>query len=204
MLRFQIQKFVAVLNASVLMVSLMYSVYVNWNDKIILTKVVCFADAVVHLFVQMFFSTIHYDRIQALVEQVQEYCANVKPYEKRILQRYLDKYSKPYGMTASWFYLTPTFFFIGTMFLPQPFPIDAAYPFPVDYEPLRSAIFLHHGFVCMQCTSIVCNNVFAAMLMFFAAARFEIVAEEFRAVESMETLIQALQKYYRVKRYELE
>ncbi|XP_076621672.1 uncharacterized protein LOC143342074 [Colletes latitarsis] len=227
-LRFNVQRVVTVLSVLTLFLPLLYSIYINWNNMIILTKVVCFIDALSQILVQTVFNVLHYDRtqvkpastyrqvvrlinpsqcyrsdvLQRLVQQMTEYCANAKPYERSVLQQYVDKYSKFYGTAATWFYTTVIAFVIGTLFISQPFPVDAEYPFPVDYEPLRTTIFLHHSYVGLQCASIVCTNVFAALLLLFAAARFEISMVEFRAVHDVETLRQCVQKYYRVRRYE--
>ncbi|XP_043251699.1 odorant receptor 4-like [Colletes gigas] len=203
-LRFNLQRVVTVLSVLTLFVPLVYSIYVNWNNMIILTKVVCFIDAFSQILIQTLFSVLHHDRTQRLVQQMTEYCANAKSYERSILQQYVDKYSMFYGTAATWFYSTTIIFVVGTLFISQPFPVDAEYPFPVDYEPLRTTIFLHHCYVGLQCAAIVCTNVFAALLLLFAAARFEILMVEFRAVRDVETLRQCVRKYYRVRSYAKE
>ncbi|XP_076182382.1 uncharacterized protein LOC143154293 isoform X2 [Ptiloglossa arizonensis] len=130
-----------------------------------------------------------------------DYCANAKSYERYVLQRYVDKFSTFYCVAAYWFYVTASIFVVGTLFISQPFPIDAEYPFAVDYEPLKTTIFLHHGYVCMQCAAIVCSNVFAALLLLFAAARFEILMDELRVVQNTEMLVRCVKNYYHVRSY---
>ncbi|XP_076621673.1 uncharacterized protein LOC143342075 [Colletes latitarsis] len=203
-LYFKAFRFLTISCVFTLVLPLLYSIYINWDDSIILTRVACFIDALFHILGQTVFSVLHYDRIQALVRQMTEYCANATSFERSILQQYVKKYSTFYGIAAMWFYTTAAFFVVGNLFISQPFPVDAEYPFPVDYEPLKTTIFLHHGYVVMQCAAVVCINVFAALLLFFAAARFEILMVEFRAVHDVETLRQCVQKYYRVRSYAQE
>ncbi|XP_043251697.1 uncharacterized protein LOC122396964 [Colletes gigas] len=201
---FKVYRFLTNTCAFIFVLPLFYSMYINRDDSIILTRVACFIDALCHVYGQAVLSILHYDRIQAVVYQMTEYCANATSLERSILQQYLDKYAKYYAMAAMWVYGTGTFIVVGNLFVPQPFPVEAEYPFPVDYEPLRTVIFLHHGYVVMQCAAVVCINMFAALLLFFAAARFEILMVEFRAVHNIETLTQCVQKYYRVRSYAME
>ncbi|XP_043251703.1 uncharacterized protein LOC122396969 [Colletes gigas] len=196
MLRFQTLRILAILSSSGLVLPLLYSVYVNHNDPVILTKAACMSVAVSQIPVQSCFCIAHYDRIQGLIEQMTDYCAKAKSYERRILQQYTNKYSMFYGVSATWFYLTAIAFIFGALFIEGAFPVDAEYPFPVNYEPMRTMIFLHQALVGLQCAAIVCVNMFAALLLLFASARFEILMANLRAVESIETLIECIQKYY--------
>lgn len=130
-----------------------------------------------------------------------EYCAKAKSYERYVLQSYIERYSTFYGVSATWIYMTAIAFVVGTLFLSQPFPTEAEYPFPVDYEPVRLVLYVHQAYVAMQCAAIVCVNVFAALLLLFAAALFESLMMDLRAVQNFETLIECVKKYYHTRRY---
>ncbi|XP_076621669.1 uncharacterized protein LOC143342072 [Colletes latitarsis] len=133
-----------------------------------------------------------------------DYCVNAKPHERSILQQYVTKYSTFYGASAIWVFLTAIVFSVVTLLLGQSLQTDAEYPFRVDYEPLRTVIFIHQLVVGLQCASIVCVNVFTALLLLFAAARFEILMVDLRAVQTIEMLIECILRYYHIRRYAQE
>ncbi|XP_053997411.1 uncharacterized protein LOC128886497 isoform X1 [Hylaeus anthracinus] len=204
-LRFKVYRFIAMLSVGMQLFPLSYSIYVNIKvDTFTVTKVTCFTSAVVHIFGQSILSYIHYDRIQAIIAQMTDFCAKAKSQERSVLQRYVDKYSTFYMVAVFWFYMTSVLFVLGTLLLDQPFPTDAAYPFDVDYEPLRTIIFLHQSYVCMQNSAMTSSNAYVALLVLFAAARLETLMLELRDVHDCEALIRCIKKYYSVKRYAQE
>lgn len=128
------------------------------------------------------------------------FCAGASVSERRVLHGYVNRFSKFYGVSAVWFYLTGTVMMFGGLATGDFFPTKAVYPFPVDIEPLRSIIFVHQAFAVLQVTSHVCVSIFCALLMLFAAARFESLTIELRAVKSLDELVECVRKYYIVKR----
>lgn len=136
-----------------------------------------------------------------MIQVMLDFCATAKSYEKVVLQRYVDKYSKFYGLSSCWLMVASGSFVVLTLFIAQPFPTDAEYPFAVDYEPLRTIIFLHQAYINLQCCSMLCNNVFIALMLLFTASRFEMLMVELRAVKNIETLIECVRKYYHLRRY---
>ncbi|XP_017795874.1 PREDICTED: odorant receptor 49a-like [Habropoda laboriosa] len=84
---------------------------------------------------------------------------------------------------------------LGSLLISDPFPTNAVYPFPVNFEPLRSIIFMHQSFVGIQCAAHASMNVLSALLLLFTTARFEILMTELRNVNDIETLIKSMKKY---------
>ncbi|KAK1123109.1 hypothetical protein K0M31_008742 [Melipona bicolor] len=125
-------------------------------------------------------------------------------HERRVFQQYVDKYAMYYAASAAWFYWTGSTVPIGTLFISDPFPTPAEYPFPVDSEPIRSIIFLQQSLVGLQCSSAMCINIFCALLMLFTAARFEILMNEMRTVNNFASFVKCVKKYYALKRYAKE
>ncbi|XP_078051926.1 uncharacterized protein LOC144478081 [Augochlora pura] len=89
---------------------------------------------------------------------------------------------------------------IGSFLSPQPFPTVSEYPFRVDYEPVRTIIYVHQVFVGIQCSAAVSVNMFAAFLILYAAARFEILMIDLREAVSVDSLIACVKDYYVVTR----
>ncbi|XP_043251705.1 odorant receptor 4-like [Colletes gigas] len=203
-LRFKLVRFAMTLNAFMLLLSLLYALYVERNNIKNFTKAACLAIAVTQIVMQTIFCITQYDRLQRLIEEMIDCYAKAKRYDKYVYQQYVRKYSTFYGMSSMWFYMTATTLIAGTLFISEPFPMNTEYPFSVDYEPLRTAIFLHQALVCMQCAAHVCINMLGALLLFFAAARFEILMTELRNIVDVQDLIKGVEGYYSLKRYAQE
>ncbi|XP_017762639.1 PREDICTED: uncharacterized protein LOC108552540 [Eufriesea mexicana] len=142
--------------------------------------------------------------LQKLIEAMKFYCKGANSYEKYIFQRYVDKCGMLYGASAVWFYLCAISVTMGTFFTSQTFPTGAEYPFRVDYEPLRAIIFVQQTLVGFQCSALLCTNIVSALLLLFAASRFEILMNDLRVVENFDSLIKCIRKYYVVRRYAKE
>lgn len=116
---------------------------------------------------------------------METYIQQAKSEEKGVFQRYVDKCKLFYGITLGWITLTMVAMNFGPLLLPQPFPVEVHYPFHVGKQPLKTIIYLHHIVVVYQCYVQVCANVFVALLLWFVAARFEILSNEFRKVTNL-------------------
>lgn len=128
------------------------------------------------------------------------YVKHAKACERRVFQKYIAQYSTFYVMSSFWLYLSATVIVVGTLFLPQSFPTNAEYPFYVNFEPLRTTIFLHQTVVGMQCSAHGCLNVMGAMLMLFVAARFEILSNDLSQATDIGELIKCVKNYYYLRR----
>ncbi|XP_076173370.1 uncharacterized protein LOC143149687 [Ptiloglossa arizonensis] len=203
-IRFKIFRFTMILNAFVLFLPLLNALYVQRDNASNFAQAACLALAVVQLLMQTAFCITQYDRLQRLIEEMIAHCERAKQYEIQVFQHYVQKYCTFYGVSAIWFYVSASVFVVGTVFISQPFPTNAEYPFAVDYEPLRTIIFLHQALVGMQCAAHVCINLLGALLLFYAAARFEILMMELRDITDIHDLIKGVNKYCSTKRYAQE
>ncbi|XP_076763156.1 uncharacterized protein LOC143430665 [Xylocopa sonorina] len=201
LLRFKILRSVMLLNAFMLLGPMLYAMHAYRDDIENMCKAVLLTLAVVQVLVQTSSCIFQYDRYQQLIEEMTYCCEKACEYERHVFQRYVDKYSVFYGISVIWIYVAASMVVLGTFFLPDPFPTNAKYPFAVNFEPVRSIIFLHQTFVGMQCAAHVAIAVFSALLLLFSAARFEILQLELRAVKDVTSLINCIKKYHKVRRY---
>lgn len=116
---------------------------------------------------------------------MENYMQYAKSEEQNVFQRYVNKCKLFYGLTMS--VLTVTFIAIifGPFLLSQPFPIEVEYPFYVDKLPIKTLIYLHHVMAVYQSYVQVCANIFIALLLWFVAARFEILCHNFQKVTNI-------------------
>ncbi|KAL0105544.1 hypothetical protein PUN28_016906 [Cardiocondyla obscurior] len=126
----------------------------------------------------------------------------MKPHEEIIIQRYVDKCIVFYGASLFVFY---GFLFATVTLIPplmhQPFPSLAEYPFDVFYQPVKTIIFASQAIAGLMLTGQLCMNVFMALLIWFASARFEILSEELRKVTKTYHLFECIKKHQELLKY---
>ncbi|XP_026669747.1 uncharacterized protein LOC108625402, partial [Ceratina calcarata] len=194
-LLYKVLRIMGLVNGLVLLVPLLYALHVYRNDTEILTKAAVMVAGVAQVSSQTMLCAMQYDRYQRLIEHMRLYCKAANSSERQILQEYVDKYAAFYGSCATWFYVSALSVIFGTLFVSDPFPTNAEYPFSVDFEPLKSIIFLHQSVACMQCAAHLSMNMFCALLLLFAAARFQILAAEMVDIDGIRSLVKCVKKY---------
>lgn len=124
-----------------------------------------------------------------------------EPYEKKIYQQYIDRCATFYASSTAAVFLCAV---IATMMpliqADQIFPTDAKYPFNVEHEPLKSIVFIHQCVAVWQCFSIVGLGVFIALLIWFSAARFEILSHQFRMVTDIYGIAMCVRQHIKLLR----
>ncbi|XP_014480094.1 PREDICTED: uncharacterized protein LOC106747253 [Dinoponera quadriceps] len=136
---------------------------------------------------------------------METYIQQAKSEEKKVLQRYVDKCKFFYGITLCCVTIAVVAVNFGPFLLPQPFPFEVHYPFCTDDQPLKTIIYLHHIMLAYQSYVQVCANVFVALLLWFIAARFEILSGEFRKATNFSEFIRCIQLHQQLlKRYSVQ
>ncbi|CAL1680771.1 unnamed protein product [Lasius platythorax] len=124
--------------------------------------------------------------------------------EKDMFQQYINKYILLYGTTLA---LTAASL-VGSLLVPlirsRMFPLEIEYPFRVDYQPMTAIIYFHQALGMYQVSCQVSANVFLALLLWFTAARFEILSNKFRTVTSYSEWKAYIQEHQEVLRYAKE
>lgn len=120
----------------------------------------------------------------------------MKPHEKGVIERYIDKCAGFYRGFIIFFYSTTAIFVMGPMVVDQPFPTIAEYPFDVYHQPLRSIIYIHQSIVGFQISSHLCTNVYVGLLLWFASARFELLSEELQTIKDIYQMIECIKKHH--------
>ncbi|XP_076656699.1 uncharacterized protein LOC143361300 isoform X3 [Halictus rubicundus] len=198
---YRIFKVSSAISALGLFLPVLYAAILHVSDATNFTKAIVMALACIQVVTQILITGIQHDRCQRIVEDITVSLKNAKSYERNVYQRYVDTYYKFYGLTVMWYYMSATVVIVGSIFLPQPFPTISEYPFRVDYEPVRIVVFLHQAIVGFQCSASVSMNMFAALLLLNAAARYEMLMTDLREATSVDALIACVKKYHAVSRF---
>ncbi|XP_072764976.1 odorant receptor 13a-like [Anoplolepis gracilipes] len=189
------------LNGMLMLISLFYTLSLEHDNKFLLMKVGCELSAFLQVPIQITLFTLQSNRLQVIIYEMENYIQQANAEEKNIFQKYIDKCKLFYGITLSWITITAVAMVFGPLLLPQSFPIEVEYPFYVGQQPLKTVIYLHHAMVIYQSYVQVCSNVFVAVLLWFVAARFEILSNEFRKVTSSSEFKICIQLHQQLLRY---
>lgn len=90
---------------------------------------------------------------------------------------------------------------VRPLILPQPFPADPEYPFDALQQPLRTIIYVHQLVISYQSVLQVSANTFPALLLWFVAARFDILSMQFCSTTNVKELIRCTREHYELLRY---
>ncbi|XP_032686932.1 odorant receptor 49b-like [Odontomachus brunneus] len=204
-IRFKILRFLFCMNVIILIVPVIYTLYYNDYDLAKITKLWCLLGAFIQVPVEITLFALQYDRLQDLISEMEHSFEYAEAHEKDVYQRYTNKCVPFYAFSIFSVFLTA----LATVAVPlitvnQTFPTEARYPFDVEHEPLKTIIFLHQFIVVWQCFSNVCHGGFIGILIWFTAARFEILSQQFRAVRGPRELITCVREHIKLLRYARE
>ncbi|XP_077271027.1 odorant receptor 10-like isoform X4 [Temnothorax americanus] len=202
-IRFKILRSLLCVNAVILIVPVSYTLYHNDYDLPKITKIWCLLGAFIQIPLEITQCALQYDRLQYLISEMEHNFECAKPYEEMLYQRYVDR--------CTMFYASPTVFLGACIAVITPliaanqiFPTDAKYPFDVEREPVKTIIFLHQFVAVWQCFSIVCHCSFVGLLIWFAAARFEILSQQFCTVTDIYGITVCVRQHVKLLRYAQE
>ncbi|KAK9304507.1 hypothetical protein QLX08_004136 [Tetragonisca angustula] len=133
---------VATISGFMLVSLLMYGAYVHFGDLILTSKCVCLTMCVSQFVMQTIICLAKYETLQHVVDELMTYVKQAQQYERDTLCTYIDKCNRFYGGYIAVVYTTLIAFLLGPLVVPVPFPLDAEYPFSVNYTPVAST-FLH-------------------------------------------------------------
>ncbi|KAG7197293.1 hypothetical protein KM043_018414 [Ampulex compressa] len=142
-----------------------------------------------------------YTRLQFLIAEMKSCYTDANSQERNIFQGYVDRCKLFYGASVTWIYVSALSIVIGTVFLSQPFPRSAVYPFPVDQHPLKALTLLNYSLGAFQSAAHVSTTCLYALLLWFTVARFEILNMEFRMAMNTDKLYTCIRKHRRMIRY---
>lgn len=132
---------------------------------------------------------------------METFLKSTKPFERLILQRYVDRVIIFYGLVSVGIYLACLNFILEPLIISQPFPTDASYPFPVHFHPVYEILYIQQSVAICHIGCAIFIDSQLATLLWFAAARFEMLGEEFERVSSPEEFNACIRKHQELLRF---
>nr|UEN71243.1 olfactory receptor 60 [Gregopimpla kuwanae] len=182
--KFNILWAMSFISSLALLAPLLASIYVFQGDTLIVTKSTIFVFAVSNFAIKMIVCRVHRKKIQVLISEMMDFVNLASPKERAILECYMDKCSGFHATITIMYYMTAACIICGPLILPQPFPTNAIYPFPVSSPLVKFAIYIHQGFVGFQCSTGLTLDFQSAVLLWYSGARLELLAKEAQMIEN--------------------
>jgi len=140
-------------------------------------------------------------KFQYLISEMERTLERAELHEKNIYQRYIDRCAMFYmSSTAAVFLGAGIGVIVPLTAADQIFPTEAKYPFNVEHEPIKTIIFVHQFIAVWQCFSTVCIGSFVSLFIWFAAARFEILSQQFRMVTDIYDITVCVRQHIKLLR----
>ncbi|XP_043803347.1 uncharacterized protein LOC122720616 [Apis laboriosa] len=200
---------IAFLTAVTLFLPLLAAIYEYRKHPIILGKTVSLTAAVAQVTIKMIICRLQQKPFQVssllvLYSEMENFCKQATNEEKIILQRYVDRYKYFHSFYILWSFLTTIFVICSPLYTAQTFPTHAIYPFSVRRHPYKGLIFFHQSFVGFQVSSGMAVDTQIALLLRYAAARFEILGIQFSNAKSDGEFDACIEKHNELLRHTRE
>ncbi|XP_072743375.1 uncharacterized protein [Anoplolepis gracilipes] len=177
----KIFRVVSGLHATLLIVELIYTIIYRIENVRMFMQSTCAVGILFEVPLQILLFTLQHDRLQAVILQMEDYYRQIKPEEKDVFQKYVNKYTYIYATTLGMITVALFGSFLEPLFRgSDSYPLVIKYPFSIDKVSLRAIIYFHHTLGLYQAYCQVSSNVFLALLLWFTSARFEILSNKFR------------------------
>ncbi|XP_039304442.1 uncharacterized protein LOC105200433 isoform X2 [Solenopsis invicta] len=184
-------------NSIVFVIAAIWTLCKYSDNALMVMKLGCQLSAIVQIPLQMILFAMQNKRLQNYYQQAQEY-------EKKIFQLYVDKCKPFYGSILCWLAMTGISVIFTPLFSSQSFPSEAEYPFDMESQPLKTIIYAHHILIAYQSVIQVSTNTFPALLLWFVAARFDILSVQFRTMTNIKELMKYTHEHRLLLRYARE
>nr|AXM05214.1 odorant receptor [Campoletis chlorideae] len=165
------------------------------DDYLALTKSLCLAFSCLQLVIKILVCKGHRSRLEMIHCSVKDFIENATAREMALLQRYVNRCAPMHFIVNVFALVAGLAMISGPFLLPINLPSDAKYPFDVDKHPGWDVAYLHHVVAGMQCASITPIECHAAVLIWFAGARLELLSEEFQNVTSIQEFNECIKKH---------
>ncbi|XP_036145854.1 uncharacterized protein LOC105829737 [Monomorium pharaonis] len=198
----KLYQFWCIIMAICLDLSLLYGVSNHINNIAYVVQQLLLSSSSIHIICNFISYQMKYHNIQNVTHKMEKFCDLIKPREKVVIQRYIDKCLVFYCTIMCIFYSVAIFTIVLLPTLQhQPFPTLAEYPFDVSHQPLKTIIYLCQSVVGIMTSAHLCLNVYMALLLWFTSAKFEMLIEEMRETTNVYQLFKCIKVHQELLKY---
>ncbi|KAL2723011.1 odorant receptor 30a-like [Vespula maculifrons] len=187
--------------ATFLLLALINGIYEHRRNTLITIQTTCILAGVCQMCIKMVILRKQRWKFQSIILEMENFVKRANPLEKSILQNYVNRCAVFHLTTTIGFYVICSGLILGPAILSQPFPTFAKYPFQVDSHPIYDIVYFQQAFVGMLAAVGGTIDCQAAVLLWFASARFEILCIELTRFIDLFDLNCCIRKHLHLLRY---
>nr|KAF7394357.1 hypothetical protein H0235_016952 [Vespula pensylvanica] len=187
--------------ATFLLLALINGIYEHRRNTLITIQTTCILAGVCQMCIKMVILRKQRWKFQSIILEMENFVKRANPLEKTILQNYVNRCAVFHLTTTIGFYVICSGLILGPAILSQPFPTFAKYPFQVDSHPIYDIVYFQQAFVGMLATVGGTIDCQAAVLLWFASARFEMLCIELTRFIDLVDLNCCIRKHLHLLRY---
>ncbi|XP_043288377.1 odorant receptor 43a-like [Venturia canescens] len=193
---------ISFLSVFCLLIPLLASIQKYYSDPIVLTQTMCFCSACATIIMKTLVLRINRDECQYMISEMEEFVKTCESHERRVLQSYVDKLWMFHGIISFMNYLASVPVIFGPFVFPdQAMPTAAIYPFSIESGVLMYLVFIHQSIVGLQTSAALTIDCQMAVIMWFAGARLEILAQEISDSPNVKEFRSFVKKHQRLVAY---
>ncbi|XP_035728643.1 putative odorant receptor 92a [Vespa mandarinia] len=187
--------------AQTMLMALANGMYVHRNNFEIMIQSMCFGITIIQMSIKMMTCRMQRSSLQSIIEEMENIIKQAAPYEKAILEKYVNRSAILHISLTFGFYLAGINIALGPIFLPQSLPNFAAYPFDTESHPIYEIIYFQQALTAVQASTAATIDCQVALLLWFAGARFEMLKTEFANIVDEYNLTRCIKKHGQILSY---
>ncbi|KAF3054645.1 Odorant receptor 259 [Nylanderia fulva] len=193
----QLYHLLLIISAIIAEISMIYTIYNNYNDIVLLVEIILYLSCTVHSTENYIFHTIFRKRIQFVTFEMIEFSESIQPHEDVIIERYIDKCVMLYGVSLFLLYVSGFWPSLVPFLTDQPFPTPIQYPESLNVydQPLRVIIYIHQTAIAIQIAAQISTNSLMGLLLWITSARLEMLENELQKTTDIYDLAKCIRKH---------
>lgn len=132
---------------------------------------------------------------QFILKEVAEFLSNAGKRERETMQNYTKKYAMLHTFFTISNYMGSLVIILGPLFMSTQFPTDAKYPFSLDSKYVKFIIYAHQTLCGFQVSAAMSIDCLVGYLLWFVAARFDLLSREFKFAKDEKEFCSYVQKH---------
>nr|QNL14998.1 olfactory receptor 54 [Aulacocentrum confusum] len=198
---FDLRWFIGLTVLLLLFVPLLNGAYIYRNNTVVFVKAVCMCSAIAQAIVKMSICRMKLSNLQMLHSDLDNYITKANVVERKILQVYVDRSATFHGIVTLSMWLVCLAFIIEPIILSEPFPTDVVYPFPINHSFIHITLYSQQVLALFVVASALSIDFQVALLLWFTAAKFEILGHYFEQVSNEIELVNCIKIHQKILQY---
>ncbi|XP_025601780.2 odorant receptor 46a-like [Athalia rosae] len=179
-----------------------WSIYLNLNDFDVAIKAVSELFPMSAVWVKMIVCKIEASRLQDLMAEMNSFLKNATAEEWELVMQYYDSCFTSH----SFFFISSVLIMVFYIFEPamnhdQTFPGTVEFPFAIESFWVWATLYLSQIFIMTQCGSMLLIDLMYATLLWYASARFDLLAIEFSNATNEDEFKRCIKKHQELMEY---